>query len=151
MGLSVCFTAIHRISFPITKQLTNGRDLHIIYVRKNVRFYVHGKEVKQMIATRPVDLRSNLKKYMDVAFHGEPVIISRPKNENVVMLSEEDYNNLIKARKNAEYLAHLDQSFEQLADNQTISFSLNELRDMESDDWKPTQKIKDFLERMDNE
>lgn len=88
---------------------------------------------------------------MDVAFHGEPVIISRPKNENVVMLSEEDYNNLIKARKNAEYLAHLDQSFEQLADNQTISFSLNELRDMESDDWKPTQKIKDFLERMDNE
>lgn len=104
-----------------------------------------------MIATRPLDLRSNLKKYMDVAFHGEPVIISRPKNENVVMLSEEDYNNLIKARKNADYLAHLDRSFEQLVNNQTISFSLNELRDMESDDWMPTQKIKDFMERMNNE
>lgn len=104
-----------------------------------------------MIATRPLDLRSNLKKYMDVAFHGEPVIISRPKNENVVLVSEEDYNNLIKIRKNAEYLALLDQSFEQLANNQTISFSLDELRDMESDDWQPTQKIKDFMEHMEDE
>ena len=34
---------------------------------------------------------------------------------------------------------------------QTITFSLDELRDMESDDWKPTQKIKDFMERMNNE
>lgn len=104
-----------------------------------------------MIATRPLDLRSNLKKYMDVAFHGEPVIISRPKNENVVMVSEADYNDLIKARKNADYLAHLDQSFEQLADDRTISFSLDELRDMEADNWEPTQKIKDFMERMENE
>ena len=34
---------------------------------------------------------------------------------------------------------------------QTITFSLDELRDMESDDWKPTQKIKDFMERMKDE
>ena len=104
-----------------------------------------------MIATRPLDLRNNLKKYMDVAFRGEPVIISRPKNENVVMVSEADYNDLIKARKNADYLAHLDQSFEQLSNGQTISFSLDELRDMESKDWKPTQKIMDFMEHLEDE
>ena len=50
-----------------------------------------------------------------------------------------------------EYMANLDRSYEQLSKNQTISFSLDELRDMESDDWKPTQKIKDFMERMNNE
>ena len=32
-----------------------------------------------MIATKPLDYRSNLKKYMDQAFGGEPVIIARPK------------------------------------------------------------------------
>lgn len=104
-----------------------------------------------MIATKPLDLRSNLKKYMDFAFHGEPVVIARPKNENVVMVSEKDYNELIKSRQNAEYLERLDRSYKQLENNKTILFSLDELRDMESDDWKPTQKIKDFVERMKDE
>lgn len=104
-----------------------------------------------MITTKPLDLRSNLKKYMDSAFRGELVVISRPKNENVVMVSEKDYSNLIRAKQNAEYLEHLDCSREQLMKNQTISLSMDDLRDMESDDWKPTQKIKDFMERMNNE
>lgn len=104
-----------------------------------------------MIATKPLDLRSNLKKYMDFAFHGNPVVIARPKNENVVMLSEQEYNELAKAKQNAEYLQRIDHSYEQLAKNQTISFSLEELQEMESDSWKPTQKIKDFMEQMQNE
>lgn len=104
-----------------------------------------------MIATKPLDLRSNLKKYMDFAFKGEPVVIARPKNENVVMVSEKDYNELMKSKQNAEYLELLDRSREQLEKKQTISFSMDELRAMESDDWKPTQKIKDFMERMNNE
>lgn len=57
----------------------------------------------------------------------------------------------MKSRQNAEYMAHLDSSYEQIAKKQTITFSLDELRDMESDDWKPTQKIKDFMERMKDE
>nr|UVM96133.1 MAG: antitoxin [Bacteriophage sp.] len=104
-----------------------------------------------MIATKPLDLRTNLKKYMDFAFRGEPVVIARPKNENVVMLSEQEYNELAKAKQNAEYLQRIDHSYEQLAKNQTISFSLEELQEMESDSWKPTQKIKDFMEQMENE
>ena len=88
---------------------------------------------------------------MVYAFSGEPVVIARPKNENVVMLSEKEYNELLKARQNVEYLVRIDSSYEQLEKNQTISFSLDELRDMESDNWKPTQKIKDFMERMNNE
>ena len=104
-----------------------------------------------MIATKPLDLRSHLKKYMDYAFRGEPVVIARPKNENVVMLSEKEYNELLKVRQNVEYLAHIDSSYEQLEKKETISFSLDELREMESDHWKPTRKVKDFMERMNNE
>ena len=104
-----------------------------------------------MITTKPLDFRSNLKKYMDSAFQGKLVVIARPKNENVVMVSEKVYSDLIKAKQNAEYLARLDRSREQMNESQTISFSMDELRAMESDDWKPTQKIKDFMERMRDE
>ncbi|MDO4438002.1 MAG: type II toxin-antitoxin system Phd/YefM family antitoxin [Eubacteriales bacterium] len=104
-----------------------------------------------MVATKPLDLRSNLKKYMDCAFSGEIVVITRPKQENVVMISEDAYNKLEKASRNAEYLEHLDRSYQQHAANQTITFSLEELREMESDDWKPTQKVKEFMEQVVNE
>lgn len=65
------------------------------------------KGVKKMIATKPVDLRANLKNYLDNAFNGEPVIVSRKNNQNVVILSESEYNDLMKAKRNAEYLAKL--------------------------------------------
>lgn len=60
-----------------------------------------------MIATKPIDLRANLKNYLDNAFNGEPVIVSQKNNQNVVILSEREYNNLVKAKRNAEYLAKL--------------------------------------------
>lgn len=39
-----------------------------------------------MIATKPVDLRAKLKNYLDNAFYGEPVIVSRKNNKNVVIV-----------------------------------------------------------------
>ncbi len=56
-----------------------------------------------MIATRQMDVRANIKKYFDIAFNGEPVIVSRKENRNVVIISESEYNELAKAKKNAEY------------------------------------------------
>ncbi len=55
-----------------------------------------------------------------------------------------------KAKRNAEYLAKLDRSQEQLDQGKTISFTIEELKDMESDDWQPTQKVKEFMEKMAN-
>ncbi len=101
-----------------------------------------------MIATKPIDLRANLKSYLDNAFNGEPVIVSRKNNRNVVIVSERDYNDLMKAKRNAEYMAKIDDSVAQLERGETISFSMDELRAMESDDWKPTQKVLDWMERM---
>lgn len=97
-----------------------------------------------MIATKQMDVRANIKKYFDMAFDGEPVIVSRKENKNVVIVSEREYNELMKAKRNAEYLAMIDESRAQLERGDTISFSIEELRAMESDDWKPTQKVLDF-------
>lgn len=103
-----------------------------------------------MIATKQMDVRANIKKYFDMAFDGEPVIVSRKENKNVVIISEAEYNELAKAKRNAEYLAKIDESFKQFEEGKTISFSMDELREMESDDWKPTKKILDWMKRMEH-
>ena len=104
-----------------------------------------------MIATKQMDLRANIKKYFDLAFNGEAVIVSRKQNRNVVVISEAEYNELQKAKRNAEYLAMLDKSMEQLEAGNTISFTMDEMKEMESDDWKPSKKIIDFMEKNKNE
>ena len=68
---------------------------------------IRKKRSEKMIATKPIDLRANLKTYLDNAFNGEPVIVSRKNNQNVVILSEREYNDMMKAKRNAEYLAKL--------------------------------------------
>ena len=104
-----------------------------------------------MMVTKQMDLRANIKKYFDLAFSGETVIVSRKENKNVVVISEKEYNELQKAKRNAEYLAKLDRSAEQLKNGNTISLSMDEMKAMEADDWKPTQKIIDFMEKNKNE
>ena len=50
-----------------------------------------------MIATNYSQVRDNLKCYMDkVTEDYEPVIITRKNNKNVVMISEEAYNNMLE-------------------------------------------------------
>ena len=51
-----------------------------------------------MVSTHYTDLRGNLKKYMDIVCDSyEPVTIARSgEGRNVVMLSEESYNNILE-------------------------------------------------------
>ena len=99
-----------------------------------------------MLAVKSMDLRDNFKALCDKVFGGETLIVSRPKNENVVMMSEKEYNEIMKAARNAEYLAKLDRSQEQLQRGETISLSMDELRAMEKEDWKPTETVRKFME-----
>jgi antitoxin YefM len=64
-----------------------------------------------MDAITYTDLRQNLKTYMDRVFQDhEPLIIARKNNENVVLLSSDEYNSLIETNyllsneANAEHL-----------------------------------------------
>ena len=63
-----------------------------------------------MLAVKSMDVRENFKSLCDKVFKGETVIISRPKNENIVMMSESEYNEIIKLNRYEEYLAMLDKS-----------------------------------------
>ena len=50
-----------------------------------------------MIAVNYTNLRDNMKRYMDqVTDDFETLIVTRKENKNVVMISEEAYNNLLE-------------------------------------------------------
>lgn len=97
-----------------------------------------------MLAVKSVNVRDNFKEWCDKIIMGETLVVSRPRNENIYMISEAEYNELQKAKRNAEYLAMLDESQAQLERGETISFTIEELQEMEADDWKPTKKVLDF-------
>lgn len=60
-----------------------------------------------------MDVRDNFKEWCNQVINGETLIVSRPKNENVVIVSEKKYNEMQRARRNAEYLMKLDKSREE--------------------------------------
>jgi len=66
-----------------------------------------------MIAIRGNDVKKNFKEVCDRVYEGEVTIISRPKNRNIVMVSEQFYQELERARRNLEYLAKIDRAIAQ--------------------------------------
>jgi len=68
-----------------------------------------------MLAVNYSTIRSNLKDYCDrVTDERETVIVTRKDEKNVVLMSLDEYNFLIKAAKNAAYLNKLDRARAQL-------------------------------------
>ena len=84
-----------------------------------------------MLAVKSMDVRDNFKSLCDKVFNGETLIISRPKNENVVMLSEKEYNDIMKAKRNSEYLAMLDKSMAEAEAGGFITKTIAELEEYE--------------------
>ncbi len=60
-----------------------------------------------MVATKPADIRSRQKEYFEQAYMGETVIVSRPQNKNVVIISEKKYNEMLQAQRMQEYVSRL--------------------------------------------
>jgi antitoxin YefM len=84
-----------------------------------------------VIALKTVDLRNDFKRVSKLVSSGERVLIARPHNENLVVLSEREYNELEKAKRNAEYLAMLDNSMNELKEGRVVVKTLDELEAME--------------------
>ena len=83
-----------------------------------------------MIALKTTDIRNDFKKVSNLIFTGEKILVSRPRNENLVILSEKEYNEREKLRRNSEYLAKLEHSFQQLAEGHTVVKTMEELEAM---------------------
>lgn len=84
-----------------------------------------------MLAVNYSTIRSKLKDYCDKATDdGETVIVTRKDEKNVVILSLDQYNAMMKSVHNAEYLLRLDRSMEQIEQERTVTKSLEELEAM---------------------
>lgn len=57
-----------------------------------------------MLAVKATDLKTNFKLLCERVCTGETLIVARPKNENVVVISQKEYNELLQAKKDAENL-----------------------------------------------
>ncbi len=97
-----------------------------------------------MLAVKSANVRDNFKEWCDKINMGETVVVSRPQNKNIYMISEAEYNALQKAKRNIEYMTKIDESIKNHENNDTISFSLEELKAMEAEDWEPTEKVLEF-------
>ncbi|MBR5361307.1 MAG: hypothetical protein IK123_10495 [Lachnospiraceae bacterium] len=56
-----------------------------------------------MMIAKQMDIRSNIKKFFDIAFEGEPVIVPRKQGRNVVIISENEYNRMSQAARLSTY------------------------------------------------
>ena len=73
-------------------------------------------------------IRNNLKDYCDkVTDESETMIVTRKHEKNVVIMSLEQYNSMMKALRNSEYLAKIDRAYEQLESGQGHSHDLIEV------------------------
>lgn len=85
-----------------------------------------------MMAVNYSTIRNNLKTYCDEATdNNETVIVTRKDEKNVVILSLEKYNQIMKAAKNAEYLAMIDRGIAQLSSGKGQQHELIEVEDNE--------------------
>lgn len=85
-----------------------------------------------MLAVNYSTIRNNLKTYCDEATdNNETVIVTRKDEKNVVILSLEKYNQIMKAARNAEYLAMLDRGIAQLSAGKGQRHELIEVDDHE--------------------
>ena len=80
-----------------------------------------------MTATVATDLKANLKFYIDKALNGDSVIITRPKRKNVVLISEEEYNELQRIKHNADYMYKMNTSIQQAKEGKVVVKSVEEL------------------------
>ncbi len=70
-----------------------------------------------MTIAKQIDIRSNIKKYFDMAYGGDTIIVPRKENKNVVIISEEEYNRLSRQNRLS---AYADMQIEKMADAKSI-------------------------------
>ena len=81
-----------------------------------------------MLAVNYFTIRSKLKNYCDEATDNhETIIVTRKDEKNIVLISLEYYNELMKALRNSEYLNKLDKSMEQINEGKIVTKALEEL------------------------
>lgn len=83
-----------------------------------------------MIAVNYSTIRNDLKNYCDKATDlGETIIVTRKGEKNVVILSLEQYNELIRRKNNEAYMGMLQKSVAELAEGNIHLLPLEDLQE----------------------
>ena len=85
-----------------------------------------------MIAIKTANLTQNFREIADLVIGGERILVSRPRNENLVVITEKEYNELERLRKNAAYLTKLDDSLKQAQNGEIVKYTKKQMRAMET-------------------
>ena len=93
-----------------------------------------------MIIAKQMEIRDNIKKYFDFAHDGEPIIVPRKQNKNVVIISESEYNRLNQALRMAAYSNSLSTQSGKTADDNTLC------SDIKSENLNKLEKISGLKE-----
>jgi len=110
----------------------------MLYNRNQIKYNkLYNKEQKSyerdelMLAVNYSTIRSKLKDYCDMATDdNETVIVTRKDEKNVVIMSLEKYNDMMRAARNAEYLDMIDRSMEQIKQGKVVLKTIQELEEM---------------------
>ena len=87
-----------------------------------------------MLAVNYSTIRSKLKDYCDKATEeNETVIVTRKDEKNVVIMSLDKYNDIMRTARNAEYLDMIDRSMEQIKQGKVVIKTMKELEEMASE------------------
>ena len=84
-----------------------------------------------MIAIKTADLTQNFRRIATMVIGGEKILVSRPKNENLVVITEKEYNELDRLRQDAQYLTKLDDSLKQASKGEVVRYTKKQMRKME--------------------
>lgn len=88
-----------------------------------------------MLAVNYTTLRDNMKTYMDkISDDYETMIVTRKNNKNIVMLSEESYNNLMENAYLLSSKANYDWLMESKAQLESGNISSHELIEVSDDE-----------------
>lgn len=56
-----------------------------------------------MVIAKQMEIRSNIKKFFDIAYEGESVVVPRKGDRNVVIISEKEFNRLLQYSRLSSY------------------------------------------------
>ena len=90
-----------------------------------------GAMIVAMTTLRTVDIVRRTSEVAQAILAGEKVVVARPKNQNWVIMSETAFNEVMREKANAEYLAKLRKSDEDYKAGRVVPKTLDELQAME--------------------
>lgn len=87
-----------------------------------------------MIIVNYTMFRNNMKRYFDgITKERKHVIVNRQGEENVMMISMDEWNEIQKQLSNLAYLRKLEESEKQVAEGKVIVKTIEQLEDLENE------------------